>query len=244
MTLGEKMRELRKSRRMSQETVAELVGISRQAVNKWERDQSTPSTENLFKLAEILGTSVDQLLCVNAKSDDNTLAAQVYALYKAEQAQKRVAHIKQLKKNLLFMLCTLSGYLLFYILGRCIWRGDEQSMFGWLFSEMPRGPHSYLYGWLLSSSLFYISAAISALPSLLGKYRFSLVTGVGFLVGFLAGLVFGPNPQGDAYGNGHYGWAIWIVIFFISIIVGIAVEILTKHKAYLTALIQKIKARE
>ena len=242
MTLGERMKALRISRKMSQETVAELVGISRQAVNKWEHDQSTPSTDNLFKLAEILGTSVDQLLCDNR--DDHTMAEQVYALYKAEQEQKRAARVKQTKKNLLFTLCTLLGYLLFYVLGRCIWRGEEQSMFGWLFSEMPRGPHSYLYGWLLSSSLFYISAAISTLPSLLGKYRFSLVTGVGFLVGFLAGLVFGPYPWGAAYGNDHYGWAIWIVIFLISIITGIAVEILAKHKIYLTTLIKKIKAKK
>ena len=62
MTLGEKIRACRQKAGMSQEKVAELVGVSRQAVTKWEADQSAPHTEHLFRLAEIFGTSVDLLL--------------------------------------------------------------------------------------------------------------------------------------------------------------------------------------
>lgn len=54
MTLGEKIKACRQAAGMSQEKVAELVGVSRQAVTKWEANQSAPNTENLFKLAEIL----------------------------------------------------------------------------------------------------------------------------------------------------------------------------------------------
>ena len=59
MSLGERIKEQRKSSGLSQEKVAEFVGVSRQAVTKWETGQSAPSTENLFKLAEIFGTTVD-----------------------------------------------------------------------------------------------------------------------------------------------------------------------------------------
>lgn len=62
MTLGERIKACRQQAGMSQEKVAELVGISRQAVTKWETNQSAPSTDNLFKLAEIFGTTVDLLL--------------------------------------------------------------------------------------------------------------------------------------------------------------------------------------
>ena len=55
MSLGERIKEQRKSSGLSQEKVAEFVGVSRQAVTKWETGQSAPSTENLFKLAEIFG---------------------------------------------------------------------------------------------------------------------------------------------------------------------------------------------
>lgn len=62
MSLGERIKEQRKSSGLSQEKLAEFVGVSRQAVTKWETGQSAPSTENLFKLAEIFGTTVDILL--------------------------------------------------------------------------------------------------------------------------------------------------------------------------------------
>lgn len=62
MTLGERIKTCRQQAGMSQEKVAELLGISRQAVTKWETNKSAPSTDNLFKLAEIFGTTVDFLL--------------------------------------------------------------------------------------------------------------------------------------------------------------------------------------
>ena len=65
MSLGERIKEQRKNSGLSQEKVAEFVGVSRQAVTKWEANQSAPSTENLFKLAEIFGTTVDMLLSSN-----------------------------------------------------------------------------------------------------------------------------------------------------------------------------------
>lgn len=61
MTLGEKIHELRKTHKMSQERVAELLGVSRQAVSKWETCQSRPNMENLICLAEIFNVSVEEL---------------------------------------------------------------------------------------------------------------------------------------------------------------------------------------
>lgn len=228
MSLGERIKEQRKNCGMSQEKLAELVGVSRQAVTKWETDQSAPSTEKLFKLAEIFGTSVDLLI----KSDEQstaTPAEQIYYMYKMEQEQKRAEFKAKLKKNLIVALCIAAGYMLFYLIGRVIWCDREYCTFlAWLFSVRPSGEHSYLYGWLLSSNMFYITAAISILPSLFGKHLYSITTLSGFTVGFIAGVIFGPNP-GDKYGHTHYGWAIWGVIFFASVIVGIVLEILKKR---------------
>ncbi len=61
MTLGNRIIELRKQKNFSQEYVAELLDISRQAVYKWEKDLSSPDTAHLIKLAEILGVSVEYL---------------------------------------------------------------------------------------------------------------------------------------------------------------------------------------
>ena len=61
MTLGERIASLRKDAGYSQEYIAEQLDVSRQAVSKWEKDLSSPDTENLIKLAEILNTSVQFL---------------------------------------------------------------------------------------------------------------------------------------------------------------------------------------
>ena len=47
---------------MTQEFVAEAVGVSRQAVSKWESGLSCPSTSNLLTLAKLYGVSMEQLL--------------------------------------------------------------------------------------------------------------------------------------------------------------------------------------
>ena len=61
MTLGERIKEHRKRIGFSQEKIAELVGTSRQAVTKWEANQSIPCMENLITLAEIFGISLSEL---------------------------------------------------------------------------------------------------------------------------------------------------------------------------------------
>lgn len=60
--LGENIARYRKELGMSQEKVAEYMGVSRQAVTKWESNNSTPSSDNLIKLARLFGISVDVLL--------------------------------------------------------------------------------------------------------------------------------------------------------------------------------------
>ena len=224
MSLGERIKEQRKNCGLSQEKVAELVGVSRQAVTKWEAEQSAPSTENLFRLAEIFGTTVDILL-TSEEEEKNSPAEQIYYLYKMEEAKKADDLRARRKKNVLMALSVMGGYILIYLLGRLIWCDlTESSFIGWLVLVRPNGEHSYLYGWLLSSNLFWIALVVSTLPAIWGKFKFSFTTLAGFVVGLLAGMLFGPNPDGAAIGQTHYGWAIWGVIYFLSVIAGILVE--------------------
>lgn len=62
MTLGEKIKEQRIAHGLSQETLAEAMGVSRQAVTKWEADQSAPSSEKLIALARLFHISLDELI--------------------------------------------------------------------------------------------------------------------------------------------------------------------------------------
>ena len=61
-SLGEVLKEHRMNRQMTQEFVAEHLGVSRQAVSKWENGTSDPSTSNLLALAKLYGIDAAELL--------------------------------------------------------------------------------------------------------------------------------------------------------------------------------------
>lgn len=61
-SLGEVIRARREACGMTQELVAQKLGVSRQAVGKWESGKSEPSTTNLMALAELFGTDAAELL--------------------------------------------------------------------------------------------------------------------------------------------------------------------------------------
>lgn len=62
MTLGEKLQQLRRHSGLSQEQLAGQLDVSRQAVSKWELDESMPDTENVVQLSRLFGVSCDYLL--------------------------------------------------------------------------------------------------------------------------------------------------------------------------------------
>ncbi|MDE7087499.1 MAG: helix-turn-helix domain-containing protein [Clostridia bacterium] len=61
-SLGETLKEQRIKCNMKQEFVAEALGVSRQAVSKWETGYAEPSTSNLLALAKLYGVSAEELL--------------------------------------------------------------------------------------------------------------------------------------------------------------------------------------
>lgn len=62
MTLAEKLKFLRKQAGMSQEQLAEKLGVSRQAVTKWETDAGIPDIENVITISALFDISIDELL--------------------------------------------------------------------------------------------------------------------------------------------------------------------------------------
>ncbi len=62
LAIGEVLKEHRLRCKMTQEFVAEYLGVSRQAVSKWERGESDPNMSNLMALAKLYGVSVEDIL--------------------------------------------------------------------------------------------------------------------------------------------------------------------------------------
>ncbi len=74
MSLGTNIQQLRKAAGLSQEQLADLIGVSRQAVSKWETDQSTPDVDKLLLLCDTFHVSSDELLgtCVSDNGSDSS----------------------------------------------------------------------------------------------------------------------------------------------------------------------------
>ena len=62
MTLGEKLSKLRKEYNYTQEQLADILGVSRQSISKWESDIAYPETEKLIKIGKLFECSMDYLL--------------------------------------------------------------------------------------------------------------------------------------------------------------------------------------
>lgn len=62
MNIGERIFRLRTQRGLSQEELAEALGVSRQSVSKWETNASVPELEKIMKMCELFGVSLDELV--------------------------------------------------------------------------------------------------------------------------------------------------------------------------------------
>lgn len=70
MTLGQKLKEIRKRFGLSQEILAEIMNVSRQAITKWESNEGLPDVSNLQELSKVFNLTIDYLL-----DNDNSLPA-------------------------------------------------------------------------------------------------------------------------------------------------------------------------
>ena len=93
MTIGQRISKCRKDKNLSQEYIAELMEVSRQAVSKWENDLTEPDTANLIKLSKIFDVSVEYLA-------------------NGEEIQPRIEYIERgvpLSKTIAVILISLGG---------------------------------------------------------------------------------------------------------------------------------------
>ena len=70
MTFGERLQALRQRAGMSQDALAERLGVSRQAVSRWERDETMPETDKVIALADLFGVTTDYLLRPQPESSE------------------------------------------------------------------------------------------------------------------------------------------------------------------------------
>lgn len=220
MMLGERIKNLRLEHKLSQEKLAELLGVSRQAVTKWEKGLTHPSTANLFKMAEIFETSVDLMTKEDEKAHCGEKTDEVYRGVEKNIGKEALRRLK------IFGIVLLAYYIFFVTCKLALLDLNDTSLSAVFFSPYAgtKTNWNYLASWLWSSNLYWYSALISAVPALFGAWRCSAVSCFGMLSGMILGEIFGKNPAGAFYGFSHYGWAIWGAVFVISIIMGAVLQ--------------------
>mgnify|MGYP004537220731 FL=1 len=135
MTIGERIHGLRKQKNMSQEELASLVGVTRQALSKWECDASAPEIEKVIALSQYFGVSTDYILLGKEPA--------------AEDAQKETRNITP---NSALAFCTVlaaAGTLIAYALANdgtnFLYWGISKSMWGILLQILGIGLFEMFY---------------------------------------------------------------------------------------------------
>lgn len=83
MKFNEKLQKLRKEKGMSQEALADVLGVSRQAISKWESGQSYPETEKMIAISELFGVTLDSLIKdADLQEDKQNTASEPFWLHR------------------------------------------------------------------------------------------------------------------------------------------------------------------
>lgn len=82
MTLGDKLSKLRKENNYTQEQLADILGVSRQAISKWESSITYPETDKLIYMSELFNCSLDYLLKNSAEFESDGNAQQCVQIQK------------------------------------------------------------------------------------------------------------------------------------------------------------------
>ncbi len=82
-TIGEIIKELRKQRKITQEELAELVGVTPQAISKWERNVGYPDITQIVPLSKAFGVSTDEILGVTFGNDEKQVEEYIFSSYRA-----------------------------------------------------------------------------------------------------------------------------------------------------------------
>lgn len=118
MTVGEKIQKYRKDLDLSQEELGQKLLVSRQTISLWEKDQTVPTIDNLIRLREIFGVSVDEILGFETIEQNNEILPN--ELYRFTFSKEELSEIYRLQRKSVYkspliftILCILM--ILFFI---------------------------------------------------------------------------------------------------------------------------------
>ncbi len=142
MKFGENLYGLRKNAKMSQEKLAEMVGVSRQSVSKWENGESYPEMDNILKLCNIFHCKINDLVHEDMQdidSLDEDIKMSVVKLEKSKQKKLKVlskiiyilAKIGKIVTRVACWCAVIASILCVVVLANTNIKSDKNIEFGW-----------------------------------------------------------------------------------------------------------------
>lgn len=224
MTTGEKLQNLRKENNYTQEELADILGVSRQSVSKWESDVAFPETDKLITLAKLYHCTVDYLL----NSDNGNRETSIVVLGKNKGYNK---------KKLPFLITTLSVSLFTFIMFSIPWfevhvqiynpwYGTITELTGWTTFYQVIFSTQYRIGNVFALLSFLVAIAIPIITTIyLCVDKKVLGTLIKILNCVLLGLLF--IVMMFTLNNG-WGWSVWSLFEFVSLTILIVLQFALK----------------
>jgi len=207
MTIGDKIKALRNEKGMTQDAVAEAMNVTRQAVAKWENNQSAPSTTNIMKLAEIFQVEFQDLL---SQDEIHTAEIQKYIVKLAQTEEKRKEK-QEIAKDLVVRGLKTSGCYLFVFL-LC-----------WVVFHLLGAP-DYVWSWSIGHYVFLITFLYSLAGNLLCCDKLGYYTLAGTVVGVILGNIVGAITSNSNVLHFNRGWIVLLACIGVSSLLGIVVS--------------------
>ncbi len=182
--LADRLVELRKEHKLSQEALAEKLGLSRQSISKWERAEASPDTDNLIALAEVYGITLDQLL-----GNEETLGTTSETVEeKNELSENQVKGKKRLLRAPLLFLGAVALYVGGGIILGVFWWLIMWTLFPLVFAYALKGLSMYY------ENKKWLSVLFSTISLLLLTIILYIVLGITFQLWAIAWIIFLAVP--------------------------------------------------
>lgn len=119
--IANRLQKLRKENGYSQDELAEKLGISRQAISKWERSESSPDTDNLIELAKLYNVSLDELIYGKEISEEEKqeIVQEVVENRSHENSQEPKEEKRWLFRGIYDSIASVLTIAAFFIWGFC-----------------------------------------------------------------------------------------------------------------------------
>lgn len=145
MAIGEKIQKYRKELGLSQEELGQKLLVSRQTISLWEKNQTLPTIDNLIRLSEVFGVSVDEILDLDENENNESLPFESYRFTYTETELNELYRLQRnsfYKKPVIFAIILIAG--IFALMNS----SDTDLMIGIVFGVLCIHLYSYIRGFL------------------------------------------------------------------------------------------------